>query len=281
VIKDLFRRAEKPLNELVMQASQELGKCYSRLELASSKMEKRHKDLFEACTYYLKEGSVARAKVYAVEVAEVRKVLSVLQNLQLLVERAILRLDTLKTVSPSLESIKEVFGDVKNAFGLVAKVMPNIMPEISKLSTAINEIMEGTQFNITMPEPIVIKDSATEAILKEASEFAEQELMKRMPEPPLNVELPRLVKPSKPLIALAADGSEVYVSNGSDTTEDFPDFFGESSFFILEQLIMDYIERHNGDLNVTSCAKELNIPREKILEALESLSRKGKIKVEQ
>ncbi|MCS7120823.1 MAG: hypothetical protein NZ952_06455 [Candidatus Bathyarchaeota archaeon] len=280
MIKDLFRKSEKPLDQLVMQASLELGKCYSRLELASSKLEKRHKDLFDACIYYLKEGSKNRATIYANEVAEVRKVISIIQNLQLLVEKAILRLDTLKTVSPSLKSIKEVFGDVKNAFGLVAKVMPNILPEISNLNSAINEILEDTQFNVTMPQPLIVQNTAAESILKEAAEYAEQELMRRIPEPPINLEIPRLVKPSKPLIALAVDGSESIVPRPSEAEETPFTSLEESSLFVIEQLILDYIERHDGDLNVKDCSRELNIPREKILEALESLKRKGKIKIQ-
>jgi len=248
MIKDLFRRSGKPLNELVLQTTRELGKCYSRLELASSKLEKRNNELFDACSYYMRKGSKARAAIYAKEVAEIRKVLALLQHSQLSVERAILRLDTLKVISPTIDSIKGVFGDVKNAMGLVSSVMPSITPEIDQLNAAINEVLIDTQFNINMPEPVVVDGPATEAILRQAADFVEQAY-------------------------LGEDGSLIKI----DTPTVVPD---ARSILLKEELVTDYIVRHNGEMNVTRCAKELNLPPTKVMEALDALSRKGKINVE-
>jgi len=282
MIKDLFRRSGKPLNELVLQTTRELGKCYSRLELASSKLEKRNNELFDACSYYMRKGSKARAAIYAKEVAEIRKVLALLQHSQLSVERAILRLDTLKVISPTIDSIKGVFGDVKNAMGLVSSVMPSITPEIDQLNAAINEVLIDTQFNINMPEPVVVDGPATEAILRQAADFVEQDLQKRIPEPPAEIEIPKPAKPIRPLIALTTDGSEAYLGeDGSLIKIDTPAVVPDArSILLKEELVTDYIVRHNGEMNVTRCAKELNLPPAKVMEALDALSRKGKIKVE-
>ena len=75
MIKDFFRRTKKPISELIMETTRELGKCYSRLELASAKLSARNEDLFEACSYYMGKGNKARATIYANEIAEIRKVL--------------------------------------------------------------------------------------------------------------------------------------------------------------------------------------------------------------
>lgn len=282
-IKDFFRKAGKPLSELILETTSELGKCYSRLELASSKLEQRNKELFNACSFHLRKGSKERATIYANEIAEIRKVLSLLQNIQLSVEKAILRLDTLKTVSPTFESFKAVFSEVKNALGLVGSVMPSITPEIDRLNIAINEILVDTQFNATMPAPSIVNDPTTEAILKEASGIVEQELQRKIPEPPIDTAVPKIMEPSRPMIALATDGSEVYVGQdgsiiGKNSIPESPE---EPQFLLSEELVMDYIERNNGEMNITRCAKELNLPPAKVLEALESLSIKGKIKIEQ
>jgi len=282
MIKDLFHKSGKPLSELVLQTTRELGKCYSRLELASSKLEKRNKELFDACSYYMRKGSKARAAIYAKEVAEIRKILAMLQHSQLSVERAILRLDTLKVISPTLDSIKGVFGDVKNAIGLVSNVMPSITPEINNLNAAINEVLVDTQFYLDMPEPVVVSGPASEAILQEAADFVEQDLAKRIPEPPMETRIPRPAKPIRPLIALAADGSEAYLGeDGSLIRMDRPTLILDGpSILLSEELVTDYIERHNGEMNVAKCARELNLPPAKVLEALDALSRKGKIRIE-
>ncbi len=283
MIKDLLSRSGKKLGELVLKSTGELAKSYSRLELASSKLEKRNRELFDACTFHLKKGSKARAAIYANEIVEIRKLLAMLEHTQLSVERAILRLETLKVMSPTLESLKGVFGDVKNALGLVSNIMPSVTPEISNLSTTINEILVDTQFDMTMPAPVAVNEPNTEAILQEAADFVEQDLRTRIPAPPVETEIPRPVRPVRPLIALAADGSDTYVSeDGSPIGENRPPRIPRGpSILLAEELVMDYVERHNGQMNVTKCARELNLPRGKVYEALEALSRKGKIKIEQ
>ena len=282
MIKDLFRRSGQPLTELVLQTTRELGKCYSRLELASSKLEKRNSDLFDACSYHMKKGSKARATIYAKEIAEIRKILAMVQHSQLSVERAILRLDTLRVISPTVDSIKGVFGDVKNAIGLVSGVMPSITPEMSRLNTAINEILVGTQLSLDISTPAVVAEPAAEGILQEAADIVEQDLQKRIPEPPVETRIPKPAQPIRPLIALAADGSEAYLGeDGSLLRLDKPKIVSEGpSILLKEELVMDYIERHHGDMNVDKCAKELNLPPAKVLEALDALGRKGKIRIE-
>jgi division protein CdvB (Snf7/Vps24/ESCRT-III family) len=279
MIKDFFHRTKKPVSELIMETTRELGKCYSRLELASSKLSKRDEDLFEACSFYMGKGNKTRATVYANEIAEIRKVLTFTQHTQLAVERAILRLDTLKVVSPTLESLEGAFSDVKNALGLVANVMPSITPEMSRLTNVVDEILTGTQFTLDEYTPAVVLDESAETILHDAANIAEQELKTRIPEPP--VEAPKSAILVKPLVAVAADGTEIVVNhNGAAINrENSPNTFDVSSF-LLEELVMDYVERNNGDLNVARCSQELNLPSGKVLEVLNALNVKGKITIQ-
>ena len=279
MIKDFFHRTKKPVSELIMETTRELGKCYSRLELASSKLSKRDEDLFEACSFYMGKGNKTRATVYANEIAEIRKVLTFTQHTQLAVERAILRLDTLKVVSPTLESLEGAFSDVKNALGLVANVMPSITPEMSRLTNVVDEILTGTQFTLDEYTPAIVLDESAETILHDAANIAEQELKTRIPEPPF--EAPKAAILVKPLVAVAADGTEILVNhNGAAINiEDSPNTFDVSSF-LLEELVMDYVERNNGDLNVASCSQELNLPSGKVLEVLDALNVKGKITIQ-
>jgi division protein CdvB (Snf7/Vps24/ESCRT-III family) len=279
MIKDFFHKTKKSVSELIMETTRELGKCYSRLELASSKLSKRDEDLFEACSFYMGKGNKTRATVYANEIAEIRKVLTFTQHTQLAVERAILRLDTLKVVSPTLESLEGAFSDVKNALGLVANVMPSITPEMSRLTSVVDEILTGTQFTLDEYTPAVVLDESAETILHEAADIAEQELKTRIPEPP--VEAPKAAIPVKPLVAIAADGTEVVVNhNGAAINGDGLSNAFDVSSFLFEELVMDYVERNNGDLNIARCSQELNLPSGKVLEVLDALNGKGKITIQ-
>ncbi|MEM2718775.1 MAG: Snf7 family protein, partial [Candidatus Bathyarchaeia archaeon] len=258
MIKEIFGKVRKPLNEILLESISELGKHYSRLELTYLKLSKRDKELFEECTSYLSKGMKNRAIIYANEIAEVRKMMSFIQRLQLSIEKAILRLETLKAVTPTLEDIKGVFSEVKSALGDIAKVMPSLTPELNNLIKSINDLMAVTEMSISTPEPVVIKDEATEAILREASDFIRQEIERKIPEPPKEVHMPEPPEEVaiKSRIALTVDGSEFYV--GSDGS-----IIGErvgSSNALAEEIILDYVERNNGEMNISKCAKELNMP---------------------
>ena len=268
---------------MILEATRDLGKCYSRIELACSKLVKRDRELFDACVFHTKRGSKVKAAIYANEIAEIRRVLSILEYVRLAVERTILRLDTLKVISPTLEPLHEAFNEVKNALSLVANVMPSMTPEINKLNDVVNEILEDTEFNLSMPMPIPVNNPSVESILSEAASFVEEKFKTKMPEPPLEEEELKPSKVEKPLVALSIVSSEAH-SDGNVSNKDFSIAVErpfDLSSFLTEELVMDYVERNNGDMNVARCARELNMPRDQVLQVLESLKRKGKIKIQQ
>ncbi|MEM2820220.1 MAG: hypothetical protein QW502_02900 [Candidatus Bathyarchaeia archaeon] len=278
MLKEIFGRAKKPLSEVLLEAISELGRYYSRLELAYNKLAKRDKELFNECVSYLSRGLKNKAIVYANEIAEVRKLMAIVQGMQLTIEKAILRLETFKTVTPTLEEIKGVFGEVKDALEHAAKIMPSLTPELNGLMKSINELVAATEISLAPPEPIVIKDESVETILKEAADFLKEEIERKIPEPPKELPLQEHAEAVaiKPRIALTIDGTEAYV--GADGT-----VIGEGSGHtntIAEELVLDYIERNNGEMNISKCARELNMSQTRIMEILESLSRKGKIRIE-
>ena len=283
MIDKIFHRNQRSINELILEATRELGKCYSRIELAYSKLKKRNQELFEACIFYTKKGSKTRATIYANEIAEIRRILSVFEYAKLSIERAILRLDTLRTVSPALEPLQETFREVRNALGLVAKAMPSMTLEINKLSGVVNEILDDTAFNLSMPMVTGVNDPNAEAILREAASVVEEEFKAKIPEPPLEKEKIRPVRATRPLLALSIMDQNSY--SGSTVLEEDSEKDAKRSFdlssFLAEELVMDYIERNGGDMNISRCAKELNMPYDWVLQAVESLKRKGKIEIQQ
>jgi hypothetical protein len=45
-------------------------------------------------------------------------------------------------------------------------------------------------------------------------------------------------------------------------------------------LLLEYVRKSNGEIDLTRCSSELNTSNREIEEALESLGNKGKIKIE-
>ena len=275
MIDKILRRRRKSLNESILEAIRELGKCYSRIELVVSKLEKRNHDLFNTCIMYIKKDSKARATIYANELAEIRRILSILRYVQLAVERAIIRLDTIRIVSSNFKSLRETFREVKYALNLVANVIPSTIPEISRLNTIVNEILEETEFNLSSHILTQPAGPSAEAILREAASSVEKEFETKIPEPPIGKFVPRRVSKSAIALSVTSHGAQ------SDIKESSSEKTFDLSSFLAEDLVLDYIERNDGNMNVARCAKELNMPHDKMLHVLESLKKKGKIEIKQ
>lgn len=278
-VKGFLGRSKRSLNEMLIESICELGKYYSRLELAYSKLVKRERELFNECISSLSKGMRNKAVVYANEIAELRKLMSTVQNLQLSLERAILRLETFKAVTPALlHDIKGVFSDVKETLNQLAKVMPSLTPELNNFMNSINELLAATEISSVKCEPTVVSDEATEAILREALDHLKGEIEKKIPEPPEGISLPEPPKAAaiKPQIALTVDGAEAYVGEDGSIIS----MRSSSQSRIMEELVLDYIERNNGELNLSRCAEELKMPPDKIMEVIDSLSKRGIIRIE-
>lgn len=273
MIREAFRQ-KRDYKGILLETIRELGKQYSRLELSVLKLRKRNSELFNVCKLSVKKGLKGKAIIYANEIAEVRKTLSFMNYIQLALERVILRLETIKEVCPTLQELKGVFSDVENVLKLLTNLMPSISPEISKLNNVVSEILDTTEISLTMPtEPLLLNDSSTEMIIQEASEIVKEELKNRIPEPPI-LTTASYQNSRRSMIALTASGPKTYAPR--DESKKF-----KQPIPVLEDLILDYLERNNGEINLAKCAAELNISVGEVQEILDMLNMKGKIKIEQ
>lgn len=278
-------RRSVSLNDLIPQAIRELRKKYSRLELVDIRLRGRDKDLFEICKSSLEKGQEEHAAIYASEIAEIRNILSVTTSTRLVLEQVITRLETIKEICPAIKEIRGLFGDVQNVLKLLTETMPVMTPELDALNNVVTEILSTTQAGPVMPiEPMVVKDASTEAILREASGIVEEELMRKIPEPPVVTSVSSPSTIAKPMIAVTTGGPGIYQKVMQD-----PSFASrqnsqpalKDSNSLSEELVLDYIYRNKGEIDIAQCAEELGMSQNEVLNVLDLLSTKGKIRIEQ
>jgi len=275
-------------NDLILLTLRELNKQYSKLELITTSLRKREKDLFEICKSSLEKGQRERATIYANEVAEIRKTLTVVTGIKLALEQSTARLETIRAICPTMMELRGLFGDVKNVLKLVTNVMPVVTPEMDALSNAITEILNATQGeSVPSIEPVVIKDASAEAILQEATGIVEKELMRKIPEPPIVKTHPAPSKIAKPMIALTTDGAEVCRNTTEDPSPTSKPYISPATLqpnanpsSLSEDLVLDYIYRTRGEVDIAQCAEELGMSQNDVINMLDLLNTKGKIKIE-
>ncbi len=247
----------------------------------------------------LKKNNKERAAMCANEIAEVRKLIKFLYSVQLAIERVILRLETIKELSDIVVDLKPALKLLQNVSSDLFQVLPDVSSELKNVNDTIRETLYATKISADESLiPVGKKTAGGEEILSEVSSFLEQKLSETLPEPPATFLSPEeQATPLKELVALSASSSQVV---GRKTTEETGLDFGmeasktlfsykkseikEISLTVeqpsLEDVLLEYVRKSNGEIDLTRCSSDLKTSNEEIEKALETLGTQGKIKIE-
>jgi hypothetical protein len=248
----------------------------------------------------LKKNNRERAAVCANELAEVRKLLKFLYNVQLAIERVVLRLETLKELSEIVVDLKPALKLLQGVSQELFQVLPDVSAELNSVQSTISETLYATRVTADADTvvPVGTKTEGGEQILKEVSTYLEQKIAETLPEPPItepkvDVKEKLQKNPVRELVALSATTSQVVGRKSSERTGHDPSQttfsykkqeFKEISLTMkkpsIEDMLLEYVRKSNGEIDLTQCSSELKTTNEEIEQALESLGSKGKIKIE-
>jgi len=283
----------QPIGETIFHTVRKLRVQRLKLEQATVRLRERDRVLFEACVREIKSQRRERAAICANELAEVRKLLNMVSQCQLALERVILRLETIKEVTEIMADLKPALRSLHVITKNLINVMPDVAQELERVNDSISETLAVTRFN--SPEsiaPLSVKTQASEEILKEVSAALEEKLSEQLPVPPVSVAEETVstrenVKKQK-MIALTATCSEVTQPTEQSESESYVTYkdveLKRVSYTIqrqstLEDVILDYA-KNKGEIDVTQCALELNVPHFEVEQALENLGKKQKILIQ-
>jgi division protein CdvB (Snf7/Vps24/ESCRT-III family) len=287
-------RSNPPLREVIVKSIQTLKVQHGKLEQASFRLKERDRILFQTCVNALNNKNRERAAICANEIAEVRKLLKFLYNVEIAIERVILRLETIRELSDIVIDLKPALKILQGVSQQLFDLLPDVSAELNKVSEEINETLYSTRINADEAIiPVNIKTPEGEEVLKEVSGFLERKIAEKLPEPPATLEIPQEEKAAlKQLVALTASCSQAVsqenveeADKNSSTLLSFRKAeIQEISLKVenssLEDLLLEYIKKCNGEIDMRRCSVDLKASREEIEKALESLDSKGKIKIE-
>ncbi len=179
-IKKAFKK-EPPLRLRIVQAIHMLKVQTHRLEYMIARLKERDQELFERVVEAQMEGDKLRAQVYAGEVAEIRKVVKTLMMSKLALERVILRLETITSLSDAVVALVPVVGVVKELKSKLMGIVPEIALEIAEVGELLESLVveTGEYTGIAMGVGGVTPEA--KKILQEAAAIAEQRLREEFP----------------------------------------------------------------------------------------------------
>jgi len=182
-IKGLIRPGA-PLRQKIELAARRVEAQIQYLNGAINMLTERDKALFQKVVEAYSRHEMQRAKVYANELAEIRKMTNFMMNAELALERVALRLRTvtqLGNVTAALAPIGKVLQSIRVG---VAGIFPGAEREFNEISILLDEIMiEASQTTGMTPDFEVASEEA-QKILDEAAIVAEQRMRERFPELP-------------------------------------------------------------------------------------------------
>jgi len=268
---------------------------HNKLEQATYRLKERDRILFQTCIGALKNKNRERAAICANEIAEVRKLIKFLYNVELAIERVILRLETIKELSEIVVDLKPALKLLQSVSQELFEVLPDVSSELNKVNDTISETLYSTK--ITADESIIPVNRKTpggEEILNEVSCFLERRISENLPEPPATLKIPEIEQNTlKEMVALAANCSEAKSCRtsagvGKEASQTLISYkkseIKEISLKVenpkLEDVLLEYVKKSNGQIDLERCSVDLETSNEEIEKALQSLGSKGKIKVE-
>jgi len=290
MVKNFFR-SHPPLKVTIYQTIGKLKFQRVKMEQATIRLRQRDKILFTKCVTAVREQHEERAMIFANELSEIRKVLNMLIQTQLAMERIILRLETIKELSDVMVDLLPALRNLRSVTESLSKVMPNMAWELEKVNDSISETLAITRIKTPQPiTPFETKTPAGEEILNEVSTLLEDRLTETLPEPPtpiISTEKVESREKVRQMVALTASCQEIhkptehqtqgYVSYKDVELQRVSLTIKQSTS--LENTLLEYAKKSKGELNAIQCANELNVPLEDVMETLDKLGQEGKIKI--
>ena len=112
----------------------------------------------------LKKNNREKAAMCATELAEVRKLVKFLYNVQLAIERVVLRLETIKELGDIVADLKPALRLLQGVSQELFQVLPDVSSELNNVNATIQETLHATK--ITTDEEIIPVGKKTEAAKK-------------------------------------------------------------------------------------------------------------------
>lgn len=225
------------------------------------------------------------------ELAEVRKLLKLISQTQIAIERIILRLETIKELNNMMIDLKPALRSLRDITANLSNVMPEIAYELENVNTSIQDTLNTAR--LSSEPPIIhsnMKTQGGQEVLEEVTAVLEEKIAEKLPPPPIShtIEETQIKEEMREAVALAAgipDSSGLPQKTPRETLLSIKDLrmqnislqIQDNEKKSVEEQILDYVNQCKGHIDVTQCALKLKIPPNEIRKTLEDLDEKGKI----
>ena len=293
-MRNILGKDPPPLRDTISRSIQRLKIQQRDVVQASFKLKMRDRALFRKCIVAMENNNQGRANICANELVQIKRIINFLYNVELAIERVILRLETLRELGDIIVDLKPALRMLQRVSKQLFEVMPEVSSELREVNETITETLYSTEIRTDgseIPEAKITLEG--EEVLEEVSSFLKRKIADNLPEPPETETVPEA--PLKQMVALAATCAQTVSQrtakseNGSDqnplsfeeaAVQEISLRIGKHARTSLEDVLMEYVRKNKGEVDIVQCSLALNASYSEIEKALQNLGAKGKIQIE-
>jgi division protein CdvB (Snf7/Vps24/ESCRT-III family) len=178
---------DTPLSSKIKDAVRPPGPLKPRLDKASDRFSDRDKSIFAKIVNAYTKHDMARANVFANELAEIRKMEKMIMHSRLALEQIVLRLSTVSELGDVVSTLAPAVSVLRSVKNGMATVFPEAEREIGSIGNLLSGIIMDAGYNTGMNIDFQTAGDDAQKILNEAATVAEQKVKEKFPDLPTGI----------------------------------------------------------------------------------------------
>ena len=188
-------KPEAPLKHRLDVAQKKLEMQITKLGQTEQKLKQKDAMFMDKIVEATKANNQSYAKMYANELAEIRKTNKTVSNAKLSMEQVQIRLNTVSELGDVVVTLSPCMSLIKGLSTSLGGMMPEVADSMQDLSSMLGDIVTGSTINHegTMGE-FTTSNNEAQSILDEAQAMVEGQTRQSMPEPPVSNSIEDILK---------------------------------------------------------------------------------------
>ena len=177
-------KPETALKNRIGGAEKQMECQISRLEQAHNKLKQNHDHVFKKIVEAKLTRNESRARTYAIELQEIRKIKNKISDAKLAMEQIKLRLGTVSELGDIVVTLSPCMSLIKGLAPSISNLMPEMHSSVQDLTNMFGDLLTDSTLSSESMLPAYEGNADTDAILQEAHNVLEGRTRSAMPEPP-------------------------------------------------------------------------------------------------
>ena len=177
-------KPQTALKNRINNAEKEMECQILRLEHVHNKLKQNHDHVFKKIVDAKLTRNESKAKTYAIELQEIRKIKNKISGAKLAMEQIKLRLGTVSELGDIVITLSPCMSLIKGLAPSISALMPQMNASMGDLTNMFGDMLTDSSLSQESFTPTYQGNTDTEAILQEAHNVLEGRIKTTMPEPP-------------------------------------------------------------------------------------------------